>query len=81
MKIEQIFIACDGKEFKTEEECLNYEKSVNKLTDIVISLKKVREICHKQTDCDFCVFYNNSSEHCLLKEEFPEYWELERIGG
>ena len=75
----QIFIACDGKEFKTEEECLNYEKSVNKLTDIVISLKKIREMCHKH--CDFCVFCNKVSEHCLLKEEYPEYWDLESIGG
>lgn len=81
MKIEQRFIACDGKEFKTREDCVNYEKTIGDLPDIITSLKKIREICHKQANCDSCMFYNDSSEYCLLKEEYPEYWELERLGS
>lgn len=81
MTIEQRFIAFDGKEFKTEKECIDYENFKSVLTDIIPALKKIREMCHKQTDCDFCVFCNNVSEQCLLKEEYPNYWELERVGG
>lgn len=77
----QVFIACDGKEFKTEEECLNYEKSVNKLPDIVISLKKVKKICREQLNCCYCIFYNDCSNRCIFSEEFSEDWELERLGG
>ena len=81
MTIEQRFVAFDGKEFKTEKECIDYENLRSVITDMMPTLKKIKEICHKQTDCDSCVFCNNSSEYCLLKEEFPEYWELERLGG
>lgn len=81
MRIEQIevFIAFDGKEFKTEEECINYEKS---LTDIISTLKQIRKICSKkQLGCQSCIFYNDSSDDCILREEFPEYWDLERISN
>ena len=77
----QIFIACDGKEFKTEEECLNYEKSVNELTDIIISLKKVKKICSEQANCCSCIFANDDSGRCIFNEEVSEDWELERLGG
>ena len=80
MTIEQRFIASDGKEFKTEKECIDYENFKSVITDTIPTLKKIREMCHKQTDCDFCIFRNSVSEHCLLKEEFPEYWDLESIG-
>lgn len=79
MTIEQRFIAFDGKEFKTEEECVKYEKS---LTDIIPVLKQIRKICsEKQLGCQSCMFYNDSSDDCILREEFPEYWDLERIGN
>ena len=77
----QIFIACDGKEFKTKEECIKYEKSISELTDIITYLKKIREICHKQTGCGSCVFYNDCSDKCVFKEEYPEFWDLEGISG
>ena len=78
MTIEQRFIACDGKEFKTEEECVKYE-TFNKLKDIIPTLKTVQEICNKYNHCHECVFYNDSSGDCILREELPERWDLERI--
>ncbi len=78
MTIEQRFIACDGKEFKTEEECVKYE-TFNKLKDIIPTLKTVQEICNKYHHCHECVFYNDSSGDCILREELPERWDLERI--
>lgn len=81
MTVEQreVFIAFDGKEFKTEEECINYEES---LTDIIPALKQIRKICsEKQLGCQSCMFYNYGSDNCILREEFPENWDLERITG
>ena len=78
MTIEQRFIAFDGKEFKTEEECVRYE-TFNKLKDIIPTLKTVQEICNKYNHCHECVFYNDSSGDCILREELPERWDLERI--
>ena len=39
MRIEQreVFIAIDGKEFKTEEECVKYEQALSEITDITAS--------------------------------------------
>ena len=78
MIVEQRFIAFDGKEFKTKEECINYEKL---LTDIIPSLKTLHEICDKQKHCQECVFYNSSIEECIVAGDVPAWWELERIGG
>ena len=81
MKIEQRFVACDGKEFKTEEECVKYEKTISELSDIIISLIKVKEICREQQlGCQSCTFYNNSSDNCMFREEFPESWNLDIVG-
>lgn len=80
MTIKQTFIAFDGKEFKTEEECVKYE-TFNKLKDIIPTLKTIQEICNKYNHCHECVFYNDSSDDCIFNEVFPEYWNLERIGS
>ena len=80
MSIEQKFIAFNGRKFKTEEECVKYE-TFNKLKDIIPTLKTVREICNKYNHCHECVFCNDSSGDCILRENIPEYWNLERIGS
>lgn len=38
MAVEQKFIAFNGEEFKTEEECIKYEAALNGLTDIIPAL-------------------------------------------
>lgn len=82
MTIEQRFIACDGKEFKTEEECVGYETSINKLQDIIPILEQLKNICRNQVKCKNCIFYNNSDRDCMFTTgTYPKYWELERIGG
>ena len=81
MTVEQRFIAFDGKEFKTKESCIAYETSIGDLPDIITSLKKIQKMCNEQLNCCYCIFYNDCSNHCVLKEEYPEYWELERLGG
>ena len=80
MTVEQRFIACNGRKFKTEEECVKYE-TFNKLKDIIPTLKMVQEICNKHNHCHECVFCNDSSGDCILRENIPEYWNLERIGS
>lgn len=82
MTVEQRFIAFDGKEFKTREDCIKYEISIGDLPDIITSLKKVKKMCgEQQLGCQYCAFYNEGSDNCILREEFPEYWDLERIGN
>lgn len=80
MTVEQRFIAFDGKEFKTEEECIKYEASIKKLQDVIHALRTVQTICNKHNHCHECVFCNDSSDNCILRKEFPEHWDLERIG-
>ena len=76
-----VFIAFNGEEFKTEEECVKYEKSINGLTDIIPALQKVRKICDSQMKCEGCVFYKSSMEECLFTSNIPASWSLRRIGG
>lgn len=81
MTVKQTFIAFDGKEFKTEEECVKYEKSINnKLKDIIPALKKIQKICNAQMDCGECVFYNSSIGECIFTADAPEWWHLRRLG-
>lgn len=77
MTNEQKFIAFNGEEFKTEEECIKYEG----LTDIIPALQKVRNICDSQMTCEGCVFYKSSMEECLFTSNIPAHWSLRRIGG
>ena len=81
MTNEQKFIAFNGEEFKTEEECVKYEAAINKLTDIIPVLQKVRNICDSQMTCEECVFYKSSMEECLFTSNIPASWSLRRIGG
>ena len=76
----ETFIAFDGKEFKTEQECTEYEKSISELQSMIPVLKKIRKLCYDKPTCKHCMFYNNYSDGCLLKEDFPENWDLESIG-
>ena len=81
MTVEQRFIACDGKEFKAEEECIKYEKFISELSDIIFSLKKIKKMCNgHQLGCNSCVFYNDGSDNCMFREEFPESWNLDIVG-
>ena len=80
MRIEQrkVFIAFDGEEFETEEECVKYEET---LADINSALKKIKQLCEAHKDgCSSCVLYNNNCRQCILRERYPSYWDLERIG-
>ena len=76
----QVFIAFDGKEFKTEEECIKYEQALSEVNDITTFLKRIQQICHKQRNCYSCIFCCNSIEECIFRETLPNDWELERIG-
>ena len=80
MTIEQrsVYIAFDGKEFETEEECINYEEA---LADINFALTKIKQLCmaHKG-ECCSCVLYDDNYRQCILRERYPSYWHLEGMG-
>lgn len=79
MTVEQIFVAFDGKEFKTEEECVRYEKSINKVQDVIPTLRTIQKICSAQMNCEECVFYNSSIKECIFTGDVPEWWNLSKI--
>ena len=85
MTIKQKFIAFNGAEFKTEEECLNYEASIKKLQNSISSLKIIQDFCNEQPNCLGCVFGDTSTEECMFRKDVPEWWNLseidKRIGG
>ena len=75
MTVEQRFIACDGKDFKTEKECIEYEKS-NRLKDIIPVFKMTQEICNEHERCDGCIFYNTSIKACTFTGRIPSGWHI-----
>ena len=79
MTIEQIFVAFDGKRFKTEEECIRYEKSINKVQDIIPTLRIIQKICDTQMNCGECIFCDTNTKECMFTQDVPEWWNLSRI--
>ena len=79
MTIKQTFIAFDGKEFKTEEECIKYEKSISELQSMIPTLRIIQKICDTQMNCDECVFCDTNTKDCMFTQDVPEWWNLSKI--
>ena len=77
MRIEQrpVFIAFNGKEFKTKEECIEYEES-NQLKDVMPAFITAQEICNNHECCEGCIFYNTSIEACMFSGTIPSGWNI-----
>ena len=63
-KTKVIYVADDGVEFVTKEECLAHEKEVSHITELKKALKEVREFCKKHycSDCPFAIGGNCFAE-------------------
>ena len=81
MTIKQRFISFDGVEFKTKEGCLKYEKFRDELAEMGATLKKIKQLCGTQKDCNSCMFYSEDCGQCILRQPYPCNWDLKRIGG
>ena len=79
MTVKQKFIAFNGEEFKTEEECVRYEKSINKVQDVITTLRKIQKICDTQMNCGGCIFCDTNTKECMFTQDVPEWWNLSKI--
>ena len=76
MTVEQrpVYIAFNGEEFKTEKECIEYEKS-NLLQDIMPAFITAQEFCRNHEHCEGCIFYDTSTEGCIFAGT-PSNWSI-----
>ena len=79
MTIEQRFIACNGRKFKTEEDCLNYETSISKIQNVIPALRTIQKICDTQMNCGECIFCDTNTKECMFTQDVPEWWNLSKI--
>ena len=53
------YIADDGTIFDTEEECVNYEKTLNfNVDELYNAAETIKKYCASQEKCKYCRFYN-----------------------
>lgn len=53
MKIKTVYAADDGKEFATEQDCLNYEYDLAKNKDIRATKEKLSQFVRNFCECDY----------------------------
>jgi hypothetical protein len=62
------FIADDGREFESKEDCIEYE---NQYTERIEAMRLISRTCN---DCETCPFWSNERDACIL-DYTPENWE------
>ena len=65
------YVAFDGKEFDTENECHEYEENCENLVDVRKAIDTIQNYC-REKDCDKCPFFSPLLD-CKLK--MPLEWE------
>ena len=66
-----VYIANDGKQFETKEECLDYEDDLKDKEIAKEVLEKIKAICEKNV-CLYCPFRGNSTNCVFGSTEMPE---------
>lgn len=51
----------DGRLFSTEKECLEYEKELSQVKEIMNLIPVVKKICAESGDCSYCPFWRGFS--------------------
>lgn len=79
-KIIEIYIAEDGKEFQSEQECENYERNSILSHRFFTNLREIRDYCDGKNDCtERCMFYDIHYNRCRL-HSLPTNWEIGERG-
>lgn len=69
-----IYEAYDGKEFDTEQECIDYENNNEEIMKARESARVLRDFCQNHNrNCYSCIFYNNN--FCKFDMDSPAFWE------
>lgn len=59
-KTKTVYIANDGTEFNTKEECYKYEAKAKKISSFIRTLRAIKEFCYQQGECSKCPFLDGS---------------------
>jgi phosphopantetheine adenylyltransferase len=69
------YVATDGKQFETKEECLKYE---NRYSDLIKAMTTISKFCNHilSTDkhCGNCPFYRDTANECIVNDYATENW-------
>ena len=77
MKIK--YVANDGTEFDTREECIEYESSKlskEEIDTINKAFKIISDHCAKQESCEGCPFSTDANCYSCCFNEASEEWKL-----
>ena len=67
------YIADDGTVFDTEEECVNYEKTLNfNVDELYNAAETIKKYCVSNTTCGHCKFFNG---FCMI-DTTPVDWDI-----
>lgn len=69
-----VYVAEDGKEFLTIDDCEKYEKRLASISILKSLIPTIREICREHDDCDCdCPFYHRGGYFCII-DGCPNAW-------
>ena len=66
----------DGKSFDTEEKCLEYEKRLLQVKEILNLIPVIKRICAENGVCSLCPFYREFGCGFGDGENAPYHWSL-----
>ena len=64
MKEKIIYVADDGKEFATKDECISYEIRMTDTEKLIEATKTIHDICNMFEDCGDCPLKRAKSSTC-----------------
>lgn len=59
-----VYVANDGTEFNTKEECYMYEAEAKKVSSFIRTLKAIKEFCEQKEKCSDCPFLDG--DYCKI---------------
>ncbi len=73
-----VYVANDGTEFNTKEECYKYEAEVKKVSSFMRTLKAIKEFCEQKEKCLDCPFCDGSFCKLISADmcKIPRNWKI-----
>lgn len=72
-----VYVANDGKEFKTYEACVAHENETKEVKSLIRAMRRVSDICSSHDCYDGCPLYRPDYDGCgLADKDTPEDWRI-----
>lgn len=72
-----VYVANDGTEFNTKEECYKYEAEAKKISSFIRTLNAIKEFCYQKKKCSDCPFFDGYT--CEITFANPSRAEGDRM--